>query len=147
MIPPRLYLHFAHIHLLIARIAHNWHLSSSFSLLPVDKLTKFDLIIWRVIPTPRGAINSDQPKAQILSHKTFCKIKYSLFQAPRQQGKHIEKSYASTARELGRDGQVNPVSTVFGTSFPSGHSAPGILYEWSILTVDVNHINRDFKIQ
>ena len=35
----------------------------SFSLLLIDKLTNFDLIIWKVISITRGAINSDQPKA------------------------------------------------------------------------------------
>ena len=35
----------------------------SFPLLLIDKLTKFDLIKWKVISITRGAINSDQPKA------------------------------------------------------------------------------------
>ena len=43
----------------------------SFSLLLIDKLTKFDLIIWKVISITRGAINSDQPKAYNTRHKSL----------------------------------------------------------------------------
>ena len=43
----------------------------SFSLLLIDKLTNFDLIIWKVISITRGAINSDQPKAYNTRHKSL----------------------------------------------------------------------------
>ena len=57
--------------------------------------------------------------------------------------KYIEKEYVKTAWGLGKDGKVEPACKHCFSIPHFGMPAPGIPYDWSIVTVNVNiDVNR-----